>query len=76
MAIWIRTYGHAIRALPRITPNCLFTGISGVNPNTASVGDEEPGQAIAYDNNERAGEPVVHELAVHQARYRDHITQC
>ncbi|AQS91346.1 purine nucleoside permease [Gluconobacter albidus] len=40
---------------------------------TASMGDEGPGQAVAYDNNERAGEPVVRELVTHWARYRDHI---
>ncbi|EHH66950.1 purine-nucleoside phosphorylase [Gluconobacter morbifer] len=42
---------------------------------TVSMGDEGPGQKIAYENNERAGEPVVQELVRHWDRYRDHLPQ-
>lgn len=42
-------------------------------PITESIGDEAPGQKLAFDNNERAGEPVVHELIAHWATYRTHI---
>lgn len=40
---------------------------------TDSIGNEGPGQPLAFDNNERAGAPVVRELVVHWSRYRDHI---
>ncbi|GBR31460.1 purine-nucleoside phosphorylase [Kozakia baliensis] len=40
---------------------------------TQSMGDEGPGQNLAFDNNERAGEPVIAELLAHWATYRDHI---
>jgi purine nucleoside permease len=36
---------------------------------TATIGDEEPGQDAAFDNNERAGAPVLHELLAHWDRY-------
>ncbi|WP_342628184.1 purine nucleoside permease [Nguyenibacter vanlangensis] len=40
---------------------------------THSMGDEGPGQALAFDNNERAGAPVVAEILRHWDRYRDHV---
>lgn len=40
---------------------------------TQSMGDEGPGQALAFDNNERAGAPVIAELVAHWDHYRDHI---
>ncbi|MDL2172538.1 MULTISPECIES: purine nucleoside permease [Asaia] len=40
---------------------------------TQSMGDEGPGQALAFDNNERAGAPVIAELIKHWDRYRDHV---
>ncbi|MCQ8277466.1 purine nucleoside permease [Acetobacteraceae bacterium KSS8] len=40
---------------------------------TASIGDEGPGQVLAFDSNQRAGAPVLHELLAHWDRYRDHI---
>ncbi|TQL17778.1 purine nucleoside permease [Zymomonas mobilis] len=42
-------------------------------PITQSIGDEEPGQVIAFDNNERAGEPVVNALVRKWKEYREHI---
>jgi purine nucleoside permease len=42
-------------------------------PVTASIGDEEAGQALAYDSNQRVGAPVIHELMDHWDLYRDHI---
>ncbi|AQS88044.1 purine nucleoside transporter [Neoasaia chiangmaiensis NBRC 101099] len=42
-------------------------------PITQSMGDEGPGQNVAFDNNERAGAPVVQALIAHWPRYRDHI---
>jgi purine nucleoside permease len=42
-------------------------------PVTASIGDEAPGQLAAFDNNERAGAPILDELLAHWSRYRDHI---
>ncbi|GEN63738.1 purine-nucleoside phosphorylase [Acetobacter oeni] len=44
----------------------------GIGP-TQSMGDEGPGQPLAFDNNERAGAPVVRELATHWSRYRDTV---
>ena len=38
-----------------------------------SMGDEGPGQVAAFDNNERAGAPVVAELIRHWSHYRSHI---
>lgn len=40
-------------------------------PATATIGDEAPGQDVAFDNNERAGAPVLRELLAHWDRYRD-----
>jgi purine nucleoside permease len=40
---------------------------------TASVGDEGPGQLVAYEANYRVGAPVVHELLEHWRTYRDVI---
>lgn len=40
---------------------------------THSIGDEEPGQVVAFDNNERAGEPVVKALVKQWLLYREHI---
>lgn len=40
---------------------------------TQSIGDEGPGQALAFDNNERAGAPVVAALVAHWDVYRDRI---
>jgi purine nucleoside permease len=39
-------------------------------PATASIGDEEPGQEVAFDNNERVGAPVLRELMAHWDRYK------
>ena len=36
---------------------------------TASIGDEGPGQVVAFDSNQRAGAPVLHELLAHWDRY-------
>ncbi|GBQ93652.1 purine nucleoside transporter [Acetobacter nitrogenifigens DSM 23921 = NBRC 105050] len=38
-----------------------------------SMGDEGPGQTVAFDNNERAGAPVIAALLAHWADYEDHI---
>jgi purine nucleoside permease len=40
---------------------------------TDSVGDEGPGQLVAYEANYRVGVPVVHELLEHWSRYRDAV---
>ena len=40
---------------------------------TATIGDEGPGQVIAFDNNQRAGSPVLRELLSHWDRYEDGI---
>jgi len=39
----------------------------------ASVGDEGPGQLVAYESNYRVGAPVVHELLKNWNRYKDAI---
>jgi purine nucleoside permease len=39
----------------------------------ASVGDEGPGQLVAYESNYRVGAPVVHELLKNWDRYKDAI---
>lgn len=44
----------------------------GVSP-LASMGDEEPGQMTAFDNNERAGIPVINELLAHWDRYENAV---
>jgi purine nucleoside permease len=44
----------------------------GTSP-TASVGDEGPGQVVAFEANYRVGAPVVHELLTHWDQYRDRI---
>ena len=41
--------------------------------STESVGDEGPGQRVAYEANYRVGVPVVHELLAHWDRYRDTV---
>jgi purine nucleoside permease len=38
-----------------------------------TIGDEEPGQIPAFDNNYRAGAPVLHALLSHWDKYRDTI---
>ncbi|CAN7362093.1 purine nucleoside permease [Phenylobacterium sp. LjRoot225] len=38
-----------------------------------SVGDEGPGQLVAYESNYRVGAPVVHELLKNWGRYRDAV---
>jgi purine nucleoside permease len=38
-----------------------------------SVGDEGPGQLVAYEANYRVGAPVVHELLKNWDRYKDTI---
>lgn len=38
-----------------------------------SVGDEAPGQIVAYEANYRAGVPVVHEILQHWSQYKDRI---
>ncbi|WP_049623628.1 purine-nucleoside phosphorylase [Frateuria defendens] len=40
---------------------------------TASIGDESPGMALAFDSNQRAGTVVLHELLAHWNRYRGAI---
>jgi len=40
---------------------------------TDSIGDEAPGQKLAFDNNERAAEPVISELLKHWDEYKTHI---
>ncbi len=40
---------------------------------TATIGDEEPGQAVAFDNNERVGAPVLRELLAHWDRYQNAV---
>ena len=40
-----------------------------------SVGDEGPGQRVAYEANYRVGAPVVHELLRNWSRYRDTIPE-
>jgi purine nucleoside permease len=42
-------------------------------PVLASVGDEGPGQLVAYEANYRVGAPVVHELLRGWSTYRDAI---
>jgi purine nucleoside permease len=44
----------------------------GISP-LASMGDEEPGQMTAFDNNERAGFPVINELLAHWDRYENTV---
>jgi len=44
----------------------------GVSP-MQSMGDEGPGQALAFSNNERAGAPVIAALLAHWDVYRDHV---
>lgn len=54
---------------------------SGSNPSmpppgvslAQSMGDEGPGQMIAFDNNERVGAPVVKALLTDWDLYRDHV---
>ena len=40
---------------------------------TESVGDEGPGQLVAFEANYRVGAPVVHELLDHWPQYEDRI---
>lgn len=40
---------------------------------TASIGDEHPGQFVAYDSNQRVGSPVLHELLAHWELYQDAV---
>jgi len=40
---------------------------------TATIGDEEPGQVIAFDNNQRVGSPVLHELLARWDLYENTI---
>lgn len=42
---------------------------------TASIGDEGPGQALAFDNNQRVGSVVLHQLLQHWPQYRLRIPQ-
>jgi len=42
-------------------------------PVTATIGDEAPGQVLAFDSNERVGAPVVAELLAHWDRYENSI---
>jgi purine nucleoside permease len=44
----------------------------GISP-LASMGDEEPGQMTAFDNNERAGIPVINEILAHWDRYENAV---
>lgn len=64
-----------------VAPDRIMVLRSGSNPSmpppgvplTQSMGDEGPGQNVAFDNNERAGAPVVAELIRHWDRYQDHV---
>ncbi|WP_371869857.1 purine nucleoside permease [Asaia siamensis] len=64
-----------------VAPDRIMVLRSGSNPSlpspgvplTQSMGDEGPGQIMAFDNNERAGAPVVAELVKHWDRYQDHV---
>lgn len=42
-------------------------------PATATIGDEEPGQDVAFDNNERAGAPVLREILSHWDRCQNAV---
>jgi purine nucleoside permease len=46
----------------------------GVDP-LATIGDEAPGQVIAYEANYRVGAPVVHEILSHWDKYAAAIPQ-
>ncbi len=41
--------------------------------DTESIGDEGPGQVLAFDNNQRAGAVVIHQLLRHWPQYRLHL---
>jgi purine nucleoside permease len=64
-----------------VDPDRVLVLRSASNPSTsppgptvtASVGDERPGQVVAFEANYRVGAPVVHELLSHWATYRDAI---
>ncbi|WP_122050737.1 purine nucleoside permease [Asaia bogorensis] len=64
-----------------VDPDRVMVLRSGSNPSmppphvslTQSMGDEGPGQNVAFDNNERVGAPVVAELVRHWDHYRDHV---
>lgn len=40
---------------------------------TATIGDEYPGQRVAFDNNERAGAPVLKEILAHWDKYENTV---
>jgi purine nucleoside permease len=50
-------------------PSMPPPGVSAI----ASVGDEGPGQSVAYEANYRVGAPVLHELLAHWDRYAETI---
>lgn len=50
-------------------PSTPPPGVSAID----SVGDEGPGQLVAFEANYRVGVPVVHELLNHWDRYKDAI---
>ncbi|KPH60335.1 MAG: purine nucleoside permease [Novosphingobium sp.] len=50
-------------------PSMPPPGVDALN----SVGDEGPGQLVAYEANYRVGAPVVHELLAGWAKYRDTV---
>lgn len=64
-----------------VDPDRVLVLRTASNPSTpppgndviASVGDEGPGQIVAYEANYRVGAPVVHALLDHWSTYRDTI---
>ena len=66
-----------------VDPNRVLVLRTASNPSMpppgtspiASVGDEGPGQRVAYEANYRVGAPVVHELLRNWARYRNEIPE-
>lgn len=67
--------------LKLVDPGRVMVLRTGSNPSmpppgtsaTASVGDEGPGQMVAYEANYRVGVPVVHELLDHWDLYADTV---
>ncbi|WP_408887255.1 purine nucleoside permease [Komagataeibacter oboediens] len=79
-----QTYQREMRTLATlgfVDPDRIMVLRSGSNfsvpppgvPVTQSMGDEGPGQSLAFDNNERAGEPVIEEILSNWKKYRDNI---
>lgn len=79
-----QTYQKAMRVLAsqgfvdanRIMVLRTASNFSEPPPNgavTASIGDEQPGQLIAFDSNQRVGSPVLHALLAHWDLYQKTI---